>query len=82
MKLFRNIKRPLGTPVPTRGSPSQRDVWTRLLKVETKVLEWTDSGRLLQRDSNASAPALVLILGTNRVIPLSDLIERDVASNE
>ena len=53
----------------------------RLLKVATEVAERTDSGRLFQREGahelKALAPVLVLILGTNRVIPLCDLSERD-----
>ena len=47
----------------------------------TKVAEWTDSGRLFQREGaqelQALAPVLVLILGTDRVIPLFDFSERD-----
>ena len=43
--------------------------------------ERTDSGRLFQREGaqelKALAPVLVLILGTDRVIPLFDLSERD-----
>ena len=53
----------------------------RLLKVVTEVAEWTDSGRLFQREGaqelTALAPVLVLILGTDRVIPQFDLSERD-----
>ena len=53
----------------------------RLLKVATEVAERTDSGRLFQREGahelKALAPVLVLILGTNSVIPLFDLSERD-----
>ena len=47
----------------------------------TKVAEQTGSGRLFQRERaqelKALAPVLVLILGTDRVIPLLDLSERD-----
>ena len=47
----------------------------------TEVAERADSERLLQREGahelRALAPVLVLILGTNRVIPLFDLSERD-----
>ena len=60
---------------------SKRYVWRRLLKVATEVAEWTDSGRLFQREGaqelKAFAPVLVLILGTDRVIPLLDLSESD-----
>ena len=53
----------------------------RLLKVAIEVAEWTDSGRLFQREGlqelNALVPVLVLILGTERVIPLFDLSEGD-----
>ena len=53
----------------------------RLLKVATEVAEWTDSGRLFQREGaqelNALALVMVLILGADRVIPLFDLSERD-----
>ena len=59
----------------------KRYVLRRLLKVATEVAEQTDSGRLLQREGaqelKALAPVLVLILGTDRVIPLFDLSERD-----
>ena len=45
------------------------------------MTESTDSGRLSQREGTqelkALAPVLVLILGTDRVIPLFDLSERD-----
>ena len=61
----------------------------RLLKVATEVAEQTDSGRLFQREGSqelkALAPVLVLILGTDRVIPLFDLSEcdgREVAIKE
>ena len=60
---------------------SKRYVLKRLLKVATEVAERTDSGRLFQREGvqelKALAPVLVLILGTDRVIPLFDLSERD-----
>ena len=46
-----------------------------------EVAKRTDSGRLFQREGaqelNALAPVLVLILGTDRVIPLFDLSEHD-----
>ena len=45
------------------------------------MAERTDSGRLFQREGahelKALAPVLVLMLGTDRVIPLFDLSERD-----
>ena len=45
------------------------------------MAERTDTGRLFQREGvqelNALAPMLVLILGTDRVIPLFDLNDRD-----
>ena len=54
----------------------------RLLKVATEVAERTDSGSLFQREGaqelKAFAPVLVLFLGTDRMIPLFDLSERDV----
>ena len=60
---------------------SKRYVLRRLLKVATEVAERKDSGRLFQREGahglKALAPVLVLILGTDRVIPLFDLSERD-----
>ena len=60
---------------------SKRYVLRRLLKVATEVAERTDSGRLFQREGahalKALAPVLVLILGTDRVIPLLDLSESD-----
>ena len=55
----------------------------------TEVDERTDSGKLFQREGaqelNDLFPALVLTLGTDKVIPLFDLSERDgsgVASKE
>ena len=79
MKLCRNINRSSGTPVSTGGTQSQKDVLRRLLKVATEAAEWTDSGRLFQteraQDLNALTTALVLILGSNRVILLFDLSE-------
>ena len=58
----------------------------RLLKVAAEVTEWTDSGRLFQREwvqeLKALAPVLVLILGMYRVIPLFDLSERDGRAKE
>ena len=50
--------------------------------------ERTDSGKLFQREGSQELndlPALVLTLGTDKVIPLFDLSERDgsgVASRE
>ena len=45
------------------------------------MAEWADSGRLFQRDGTqdlkALAPLLVLTIGTNRLILLFDLSERD-----
>ena len=53
------------------------------------MAERTDSGNLFQREGahelNALVPVLVLVLGTDRVIPPFDLSKRDgreVASNE
>ena len=55
----------------------------------TEMAEWTDSGRLFQRDDTqewkALAPELVLTLGTDRLTPLFDLSEQgtsDAASME
>ena len=68
---------------------SKRYVWRRLLKVAAEVAEQTDSGRLFQREGTqeikALAPVLVLIQGTDRVIPLFDLSKcdgREVVSKE
>ena len=48
--------------------------WLRcFLKVATEMAEWTDSGRLLQRD----AAQEWIALGTNGLILLFDLSERD-----
>ena len=59
----------------------KRYVLRRLLEVSTEVAKWTDSERLFQRERaqelKALAPVLVLILGSDRVIPLFDLSERD-----
>ena len=53
------------------------------------MAERTDSGSLFQREGthelNALVPVLVLVLGTDKVIPLFDLSDRDgreVVSNE
>ena len=61
----------------------------RILKVATEVAERSDSGRLFQREGaqelQALAPVMVMILGTDRVIPLFDLSERagrEMATNE
>ena len=44
------------------------------------MAEWTDSGRLFQRDGaqewKALAPVLVLTPGTDKILSLFDLIER------
>ena len=71
------------------GPKSKRHVLRRFLKVETEVAELTDSKRLFQRVGvqypNAFVLELVFILGTDRVIALFDLSERDgrdVASKE
>ena len=60
---------------------SKRYVLRRLLTLTTEVAERTDSGRLFQREwaqeLKALAPVLVLIVGTDRVIPLFDLSEND-----
>ena len=83
MKLFHNFNRPLGTTVSTGEghAKSKRHLLRRLLKVATEVAEWTDNGRLFQRERvqelNALAPVLVWILGMDRVIPLFDLSEHD-----
>ena len=81
MQRFCSIIWSSGALVSTEGRPSQEGMfWRRLLKVATEVAEWRDSGRLLQREGvqelNALVPALVLILGTDRVIPFFDLSER------
>ena len=60
---------------------SKRYALRHIRKVATEVAEQTDRGRLLQREGaqelNALVPVLVLILGTDRVIPLFDLGEHD-----
>ena len=65
----------------TGKAKPKRYVLRPLLKVATEVAERTDSGRLFQREGaqelKALAPMLVLILATDRVIPLFDLSERD-----
>ena len=56
-------------------------VLRHFLKVATDVDERTDSGKLFQREGaqelNDLFPALVLTLGTDKVISLFDLSERD-----
>ena len=60
---------------------SKRYVLRHFLQVETEVDERTDSGKLFQREGvqelNDLFPALFLTLGTDKVIPLFDLSERD-----
>ena len=67
----------------------KRCVFRYFLKVELKMAEWTDSGRLFQRDGaqewTALALVLVLTLGTDKLSLLFDLSERegsDAASME
>ena len=80
--LFCNINRSFGC-VSVYGieAKSKRYVLRRLLKVATEVAERTNSGRLFQREGepnlNALVPVLVLILGTEGVIPLFHLSEHD-----
>ena len=68
---------------------SKRYILRHFLKVETEVDEGTDRGKLFQREGAQELhdlfPALVLTLGTDKVMPLFDLSERDgsgVASKE
>ena len=75
--------------VPMGERPGQKDVLRHFLKVATEVDERTDSGKVFQREGaqelNDIFPALVFTLGTDKVIPLCDLSERDgsgVASKE
>ena len=67
----------------------KRYVLRHFLNVETEVDERTDSGQLFQREGAQELkdlfPALVLTLGTDKVIPLFDHSEYDgsgVASKE
>ena len=64
---------------------SKRCVFRYFLKVTTELAERTDSGRLFQREWKALAPVLVLTLGTDKLLSLFDLSERegiDAASME
>ena len=68
---------------------SKRCFFRYFLKVRTEIAEWTDSGRLFKRDGaqelKALAPVLVLTLGTDKLLSLFNLIERegiDAASME
>ena len=86
-KQFRNINRPLGSDGIYGGkAKSKRYVFRCFLKVVTELAERTDSGRLFQRDgAQALAPVLVLTLGTDKLLSLFDLSERegiDAASME
>ena len=55
---------------------SKRCVFRYFLKVATGMAEWTDSGRLFQRDGaqewKALAPVLVLTLGIDKLLSLID----------
>ena len=64
-------------------------VFKYFLEVATEMAEWTDSGRLFQRDGaqewKTLAPVLVLTLGTDKLLSSFDLSEREgieVASME
>ena len=68
---------------------SKRYVLRHILNVEAEVDERNDSGKLFQRkgaqELNVLFPALVLTLGTDKVIPIFGLSECDesgVASKE
>ena len=68
---------------------SKRCVFRYFLKVVAEMAEWTDSGRLFQRDGaqewKALAPVLVLTLGADKLLSLFDLTEQersDAASME
>ena len=68
---------------------SKRCVFKTFLKVATERAERTDRGRLFQRDGaqeqKALAPVMVLTLGTDKLLSLFDLNEREginVASME
>ena len=60
---------------------SKRCVFRYFLKVAIELAERTDSGRLFQTDGaqewKALAPALVLTLGTDKLLSLFDLSEWD-----
>ena len=60
---------------------SRRYVLRHFLKVATELDERTDNGKLFQREGaqelNDLFPALVLSLGTDKVIPLFDLSEHE-----
>ena len=67
-----NINRPSGMLVSMGDRPSQRCVFRCFLRVAAEMAEWTDSGRLFQRDGvqewKALESVLVLTLGTDRQI--------------
>ena len=50
MKQFHNVNRSSGMLVSMGERPGQNDVLIHLLKVETEVDKWTDSGKLFQRE--------------------------------
>ena len=88
-KQFRNINRPWGVTVSMGKAKSERCVFWYFLKVAIELAERTNSGSLFQRDGaqewKALAPVLVLNLGTDKLLSLFDLSERegiDVASME
>ena len=60
---------------------SKRCIFKCFLKVATELAERTDGGRLFQRDGaqewKALAPVLVLTLGTDKLLSLFDLSERE-----
>ena len=82
MKQFHNINGVSGM-LESMGekAKSKRCAFRCFLEVATEMAGWTDSGRFFQKDGaqewNGLAPVMVLILGTDRWIPLFALSERD-----
>ena len=82
-KQFRNINRPWGVTVSMGESPSQRDVFGCFFKVATEMAERTTEG--CSTEWNTLAPVFVFTLGTDKLLLLFDLRERegrDAASME
>ena len=74
---FHDTNEPLGMLVIVGGRPSQRDVFSDLLqKAAIEGAERTDS-RAGMQERNAVVLALVYSLGTDGVILICDLNERD-----
>ena len=78
----KNVNRQPGVQAVMEGkAKSKRCVFRRLLKDAVEGADWTKRRSLFHKlgpqERKALAPVLVLTLGTEKLIPLFDLSERD-----